>query len=60
MAETIANALELYLVVGFSFEPTQTAPYVTHRRSCAYHPQGINRYSALDGTKHFKILTFRT
>ena len=56
MVEVIANSLEDHLIDGLSFKPTKTASYVTKRRSCTYHAQGSNRYSAVDGTKLINML----
>ena len=45
MGEVIVNSLEDTLIDGLSFKLAKTASYITGRRSCTYHPQGINIYT---------------
>ena len=56
MVEVVANSLEDYHIDGPSFKPTKTDAYVTNRRICTFHSHGSDRYSAIDGTTHTKML----
>ena len=44
MVEVIANSLEYTVIDGLSIKLAKTASYITSRRSCTYHPQGLNIY----------------
>ena len=54
--EAVANSVEDYLIDGLSFKLSNSASYVTSRRSCTFHPSGSNIYTSSGGTKLIKIV----
>ena len=54
--ESIKNNTEDLLVDSLSFKLPGSGQYVTDRRSCTFHTEGSNSYSASNGTR---VLKFR-
>ena len=54
--ESIKNNTEDLLVDSLSFKLPGSGQYVVDRRSCTFHTEGSNSYSASNGTR---VLKFR-
>ena len=54
--EKLANAAEEVLIDSLSFKLPSSGQYVVDRRSCTFHTEGSNSYSATQGTK---VIRFR-
>ena len=54
--ENISNAAEEVLIDSLSFKLPSSGNYITDRRSCTFHTEGSNSYSATQGTK---VIRFR-
>ena len=53
--ENLANSAEEVLIDSFSYKLPSSGQYVTDRRSCTFHTEGSNSYSASAGTKVFRF-----
>ena len=54
--ENLTNSAEEVLIDSLSFKLPSSGQYVTDRRSCTFHTEGSNSYSASAGTK---VIRFR-
>jgi len=54
--ENLTNSAEEVLIDSLSFKLPSSGQYVTDRRSCTFHTEGSNSYSATAGTK---VIRFR-
>ena len=54
--ENLTNSAEEVLIDSLSFKLPSSGQYVTDRRSCTFHTEGSNSYSANAGTK---VIRFR-
>ena len=54
--ENLSNSAEEVLIDSLSFKAPSSGQYVTDRRSCTFHTDGSNSYSASAGTK---VIRFR-
>ncbi len=54
--ENLTNSAEEVLIDSLSFKLPSSGQYVTDRRSCTFHTEGSNTYSATAGTK---VIRFR-
>ncbi len=54
--ENLSNSAEEVLIDSLSFKLPSSGQYVVDRRSCTYHTEGSNSYSANAGTK---VIRFR-
>ena len=55
MVDAIANSLEDALIDGLPFKLGKTASYITNRRSCTFHPQGIICFASTNETKLINV-----
>jgi hypothetical protein len=54
--ENLTNSAEEVLIASLSFKLPSSGQYVSDRRSCTFHTEGSNSYSASAGTK---VIRFR-
>ena len=54
--ENLTNSAEEVLIDSLSFKLPSSGQYVQDRRSCTFHTEGSNSYSAVSGTK---VIRFR-
>ena len=54
--ENLTNSAEEVLIDSLSFKLPSSGQYITDRRSCTFHTEGSNSYSASAGTK---VIRFR-
>ena len=54
--ENLTNSAEEVLIDSLSFKLPSSGQYITYRRSCTFHTEGSNSYSATAGTK---VIRFR-
>ena len=54
--ENLTNSAEEVLIDSLSFKLPASGQYITDRRSCTFHTEGSNSYSASAGTK---VIRFR-
>ena len=53
--ENLTNSAEEVLIDSLSFKLPSSGQYVQDRRSCTFHTEGSNTYSATAGTKFIRF-----
>ena len=54
--ENLINSAEEVLIDSLSFKLPSSGQYITDRRSCTFHTEGSNSYSASVGTKVIRFV----